>query len=181
VLEYQVIALLLLYGNDEFEFDDAIIDDDGELRPFVIKQTVAKQIFLHLQTDEIEFSNELFKEVYEEVQAMVSQNEDLDANHFVNHSNTKVAALATHILMDEERYLLHDWERKQIYVKEKKELIAQLTTETILNLRRLLIDKLIDEIKNEFKDKELTDDDRDLIMDYSGLKKEVSVKLNRVV
>jgi DNA primase len=181
VLEYQIIALLLLYGNDEFEFEDAIIDDDGELRTFMIKQAVAKQIFLHLQADEIEFSNELFKEVYEEVQAMISQNEDLDINHFVNHTNTKVTALVTHILMDEERYLLHDWERKQIYVKEKKEMIAQLTTETILNLRRLLIDKLINEIKNEFKDKEVTDDDRDLIMDYAGLKKEVSVKLNRVV
>jgi len=182
VLEYKIIELLLLYGNDEFEFEDAIIDDEGKLRVFDIKQTVANYIFLHLQADEIKFSNELFKEVYDEVIALVNQNITLDINHFVNHSNVNVASLTTHILMDEERYLLHDWERKQIYVKEKKEKIVQSTTETIFNLKVNLIISIIDDIMNRsIKTEEDRQELFDEIKGYNDLKNKISGKLNVIV
>ncbi len=180
-LEYQIIALLLLYGNEKYEFEDTIIDDEGEVRTFMIEQTVAKQVFLHLQADEIAFSNTLFKEVYDEIMAMVNQNETLEISHFVNHSNTKVSELTTHILMNEEKYIKHDWQRKQIHTKEKKDTIDQMTVDTIYNLRLKLIDNLIDSIKNEYKEQEMENHIRDEIMDYTGLRKDVASKLNRVV
>ena len=43
------------------------------------------------------------------------------------------------ILMEEERYALHNWERKDIYPKKKEIGVSQLVSETILTLRCFLI------------------------------------------
>ena len=83
--------------------------------------------------------------------------------------------------MDDEKYFLHDWEKNNIYPKSKKDSIAQLTIETILNLRCFLIDKKVsvfkDETRNNSKNKDLLEE----VVNYSKLKKLLSEKLNRVL
>ena len=85
--------------------------------------------------------------------------------------------------MEEERYALHDWERREIYVKEKEQTIAQIVSETILNLRRFLVSKKISELSEGIRNAE--EDEREAglqeIVDYIGLKKLLSDKLNRVL
>ena len=85
--------------------------------------------------------------------------------------------------MDEERYNLHDWESKQIYVKEKTHTIAQVVSETILNLRRYLVTQKINELSEEIKVQEPDGRENSLqdIVDYITLKKVLSEKLNRVL
>ena len=83
------------------------------------------------------------------------------------------------ILINDEKYQLHDWEKKNIYVKKIGSELSQLVNETILNMRRYLIDKKISELKdnsNDDKDKVLEE-----VMSYYSLKKLLSAKLNRVV
>ena len=61
----------------------------------------------------------------------------------------------------------------------RKEVRLKLVNETILNMRRYLIDKKISELKdnsNDDKDKVLEE-----VMSYYSLKKLLSAKLNRVV
>ena len=68
---------------------------------------------------------------------------------------------------------------KNIYVKKIGSELSQLVNETILNMRRYLIDKKISELKdnsNDDKDKVLEE-----VMSYYSLKKLLSAKLNRVV
>ena len=85
--------------------------------------------------------------------------------------------------MDEERYSLHNWEGKEIYVKEKKHTIAQIVSETILNLRRHLVAQKINELSEEIKSQESAQKENSLqdIVDYITLKKVLSEKLNRVL
>ena len=93
------------------------------------------------------------------------------------------ASSITDILMDEERYSLHDWESKEIYVKEKTHTIAQIVSETILNLRRHLVSQKINELSEEIKTQEVDGRENSLqdIVDYITLKKVLSEKLNRVL
>mgnify|MGYP006259790457 FL=1 len=51
------------------------------------------------------------------------------------------------ILINDDKYQLHDWERKNIYVKKIGSELSQLVNETILNMRRYLIDKKINELQ----------------------------------
>ncbi|NNF81871.1 MAG: DNA primase, partial [Flavobacteriaceae bacterium] len=76
---------------------------------------------------------------------------------------------------------LHDWERRSIFPKGKKQSIAQLVNETILSLRCFLIDQKVDEFKQETVDNESNKIVLEDVLNYSNLKMLLSRKLNRVL
>jgi DNA primase len=69
--------------------------------------------------------------------------------------------------------------KKNIYVKKIGSELSQLVNETILNMRRYLIDKKITELQDNSKDDK--DEVLEEVMSYYSLKKLLSAKLNRVV
>ena len=84
--------------------------------------------------------------------------------------------------MEEEKYILHNWERKDIYPKEKKQGVAQLVSETILTLRCNLIKNRIAKLRKNTQDS--TDHNAEIleeIMNYLQLNKLLNAKLNRVL
>ena len=83
--------------------------------------------------------------------------------------------------MDNEKYFLHDWEKNNIYPKRKKDTLAQLTVETVLNLRCYLIDKKVNRFRDDSNNNELKNDHLEEVINYSKLKKLLSEKLNRVL
>jgi len=186
-LERKIIELLLLYGTEEEEFDDLILEtnDEGEIAftPEKMRTKVFEKIFLDLQDDEIEFMNEDLRELYYEIINKLNQEQDLKIDALVNQLQPEKAETVTHILMEEEKYSLHNWERKEIYVKEKKHAISQVVSETILNLRRHLVTSKIAElskspVKNgEYEDKTVLEN----ISDYTILRDVLSEKLRRVL
>ena len=186
-LEQKLIELLVLYGSMEEEFEEMVIDKDekGELdlKAEVFQSRVFEKIYLDLQDDEIEFTNPEFKNIYSEIINRFVENPEAKSETFVNQLNPEIAAGVTNILMEEERYILHDWERMQIYVKEKEKTIAQVVSETILSLRRYLVAKKIDELSETMKQDENSDKEAGLqeIVAYIGLKTLLSDKLNRVL
>lgn len=186
-LERKIIELLLLYGKVEEEFEDLILEtnEKGEIafKPEIVKAKVFEKVFLDLQEDEIEFANESFKVLYFEIINKLNQEEEFQIDTFVNELEAEKASAITDILMDEERYVLHNWEGKEIYVKEKTHTIAQVVSETILNLRRFLVSQKINELSEEIKLQEPDKRENGLqdIIDYITLKKVLSEKLNRVL
>jgi DNA primase len=186
-LERKIIELLLLYGTVEEEFEDLILEtnEKGEIgfKPETVKAKVFEKIYLDLQDDEIEFANEDFRVLYYEIINKLNTEQSFQIDTFINELQTEKASSITDILMDEERYSLHDWESKEIYVKEKKHTISQIVSETILNLRRHLVSQKINELSEEIKTQEVDGRENSLqdIVDYITLKKVLSEKLNRVL
>ena len=186
-LERKIIELLLLYGNVEEDFEDLILeaDDKGAIafKPEIVKAKVFEKIFLDLQEDEIEFANESFKEVYYELITKLNLDEEFQINNLVNELDPEKASTISHILMEEEKYQLHNWEGKEIYVKEKDQSIPQLVSETILNLRRHLVSLKIVELAGELKTEGTEEKQTVLehIRDYNTLRTVLSEKLNRVL
>ena len=79
---------------------------------------------------------------------------------------------------------LHDWEKKNIFVKDKKSTVGQLVSETILTFRRHLIDKKIQSLMDDAKKEDAPEEDLSFLEDviqYQNLKKVLSRKLNRVL
>src|SRR5690606_31669093 len=115
-LEQKIIELLLLYGNVEENFEELILeaDEKGEisLKPEIHKARVFEKIYLDLQEDEIEFANSEFKDLYYELVNRYTQNPEAKAETFVHQLQSEMAVTVSHILMEEERYSLHNWERK---------------------------------------------------------------------
>lgn len=186
-LERKIIEILMLYGNRTEQFEDLILKEDdvsGELllEPTLHEARVFEKIYLDLQEDEMMFSNEKFRELYYAIIDKLNQEENFSTKNFINQLDQESASEVTSILMEDEKYRLHDWERNQIIPKEKQHTIAQLVSQTILSLRCYLIDQKVAEYKNETLREGV--DSRTIIedvKDYVGLKMLLSRKLGKVI
>lgn len=186
-LERKIIEILMLYGDRTEQFEDLILKEDevsGELllEPTIHEARVFEKIYLDLQEDEMMFSNERFRQLYYSIIDRLNQDENFSTKDFINQLDQESASEVTTILMDDEKYNLHDWERNHIIPKEKEHTVAQLVSQTILSLRCYLIDQKVAEYKNETLNND--SDTRSIVedvKDYLGLKMLLSRKLGKVI
>lgn len=185
-LERKIIEMLLLYGKEQQEFEDLVLkeNEEGELilEPESLHIKVYEKIYLDLQEDEIELTNAQFKTVYLKLIEALNEKEDFSVSTFLSDLNQEMVAEVSSILMEEEKYVLHNWERKDIYPKEKKTVIAQLVSETILTLRCFLIKKRMLALQKQTEDSyEDNKETLEEIMNYLQLNNLLNKKLNRVL
>jgi DNA primase len=183
-LEKKIIEILLLYGNESIDFEEEVFsqNDKGVSETNLSKRSlkVFEKVYMDLHVDEMEFSNDDFKNIYFNIIECFNENKVISIEKFMNKLSENQQLEVTNIIMDNEKYFLHNWEKNNIHPKSKINSLSQLTVETILNLRCFLIDKKV----NGFKDKALnnnTDSILEEVVNYSNLKKLLSEKLNRVL
>ncbi len=186
VLEQKIIELLLVYGDRKEEFEDLILKEneagDLILEPESLEVKVYEKVYLDLQEDEIELANPQFRVIYYQLIEALNQTEEFTINTFIAGLEQDAANDISSILMEEERYTLHAWERKDIYPKPKEKSVSQLVSETILTLRCFLIKKRMESLQSETED--VAKDHRETleeIMNYIQLNKLLNKKLNRVL
>lgn len=187
VLERNIIQLLLKYGGKtavfvdvDFDFDDFDKDKHTEVKR---EYVVFEKIFIELQEDEVEFSNPLFKELYALIIEIYTKERALKIDTFINHLKPDLSQEVTSIIMENEKNQLHDWKRQEIFVIDKSEVDPREVMETILNLRRFLIRKKVQDLSEIIRDQK-DEVDRELMietMEYNGLEVLISNKLNRVL
>ena len=185
-LEKKIIEILLLYGHQKEKFEEIILkkDDSSQIvmEPITVESLVYEKIFLDLQQDEVKFTNESFKVLYKIIINELQKNGKLVLDVFLNSLDPELSNHVTSILMNEDRYQLHDWFSKDIVVKDKKKVISQLVSETILSLRTYLINEKVKELQEETQNN--LDDNSEVleeITDYYKLKSLLSKRLNRVL
>jgi DNA primase len=121
--------------------------------------------------------------LYTEIITQLNQGKYFQIDTFINDLEPEQANLVSDILMDDEKHVLHDWERMEIYVKGKKSGVAQVVSETILNLRRFLISLKIKDLVNSpvedgaYKDRSVLEN----VKNYNALHSILSERLRRVV
>tara|TARA_S200000501_G_scaffold370146_1_gene410786 strand:+ start:282 stop:2222 length:1941 start_codon:yes stop_codon:yes gene_type:complete len=181
-LEKKIIEILLLYGNEVIDFEEEVFkkNEMGELITENTKRSlrVFEKIYMDLHVDEMEFTNEDFRKIYYGIIESFNENKKINVEGFINKLSDQQQLEVTNIIMDNEKYVLHNWEKNNIYPKGKINAISQLTIETILNLRCNLIDKKVNEFKNENLDQSNV---LEQVVNYSKLKRLLSEKLNRVL
>ena len=185
-LERQIITILILYGDREEIFKDSILsfsEDEDILEEITeVKAKVFEKIFLDLQQDEVELANANFKTLFYLLIQHFQVEGQIAIDKLIPTLDGELSSLVSNILMNEDQYQLHDWEKKNIFVKSRDSQVPQLVNETILTLRKLLIDKKIEELQNQVQDKELHHAEiLEEVMSYYQLKQVVSKKLNRVI
>lgn len=185
-LERKIIEMLLLYGDKKEEFEDLILKENEEndlvLEPEVSEARVYEKVYLDLQEDEIELTHEQFRTLYYRLIEALNENDNFSINSFMTELDQEMVTQVSSILMEDEKYELHHWERKDIYPKNKELTISQLVSETILTLRCYLIKKRIEALqKNTEADNGDHSETLEEIMNYLQLNALLSKKLNRVL
>ncbi|MEN2415452.1 DNA primase [Flavobacterium mesophilum] len=185
--ERKVIEILLLYGSVEEDFEDVFLkaDEEGNVKEVSEKRKyrVFEKIYLSLQEDEIELSNQLFQDIFKNLINFFNQNEVFSLDKYLMHLQPEFAQEVTNILMEDEKVVIHDWEGQNIFPKHKNVTIEQNVSDTIFSLRWFLVSKIIHDLKNSL----VTDPQDDnsevlsMVVDYSKLLNNFSKKLGRVV
>ena len=136
-LEKKIIEILILYGNDLIDFEEEVFsqNNDGASSRKISTRSlkVFEKIYMDLHIDEMEFSNEDFKNIYFRIIECFNENREINIDKFINELSEKQQLEVTNIIMDNEKYFLHDWEKNNIYPKRKKDTLAQLTVEQHLD------------------------------------------------
>ena len=185
-LERQIISILLTYGNQELNFEEpiSITNEDGELieETQKISAKVYEKIFLDLQQDEIELSHETFKKIfYKLIEFYQRYQGDLNIEKIMQTDDLIQNEIITDLVMKEEQHQLHDWEKRNVFVKVRGSEVERLVSETILSMRRYLIDQKITELQNGTKDKQSNQALLKEIQMYQSLKNIISNRLHRVI
>ena len=186
--EHEIIKILLLYGNNEVEFVDFVSGEEAEdpefqpIKKVKFNNVVSKEIYLNLHDDEVEFTDDTFKNIYYEIIYQLNQDEIISVDKLVNHDNTEVANLVTTILMEDERYVLSNWERKDIYIPSKISDLSKMVLDAIYNMRRILIQEKINSLSFiNYENEETRQQEIELVMNYINLRRLLADRLMRVV
>ena len=185
LLERKIIEILLIYGNYEELFDEyelTVEDDKVITQKKKVKRKVFDKVFLSLQEDEIEMSNKKFQAIFKDILSFYHTNESWNLESYLQQVKPELTDEITSIIMDEERYNLHNWEKQNILVKGKDSGVQQYVNETILTLRSYLIFEIIEGLKKQIQ--ENPEKARDLltdVVDYNNLKHTFSSELGRVM
>ncbi len=187
-LEKQIVHILLHYGGEEALFDEIFLlqGNNGQVieESKIVKSKVYEKVFLDLQQDEIELINPLYQELYNILIEFYQTEGKVIVDKLIRNLKPELSEIVSDLLLSDEIYELHNWDRRNVFVKDKKSLVGQLVSETILSFRKNLIDQKIKSLVNNSKGEEGLLKNPDFLSDiinYQNLKKLLSKKLNRVI
>ncbi|MGB2404871.1 MAG: DNA primase, partial [Flavobacteriaceae bacterium] len=147
-----------------------------------INAKVYEKIFLDLQQDEVELANPDFKTLFYILLEEYQTQGKLVLDKLMPALSPELSSLVSTIVMNEEKYVLHQWEKKNIFVKQRDQQVSLMVTETILSLRKHLINMKIESLQGEMENrKEEHTDVLEDVMSYYQLRRLVSAQLNRVL
>ena len=184
-LEKKLITILILYGQKTETFNESILifsEENDEIieKNKYVNSKVYEKIFLDLQQDEIEFANKEFRDLFDILMTEYQTNGFVSIEKIVPTLSKELSEVVSSIILQDEKHLLHKWDKKSIYVKLPSENVSVMVTETILSLRKLLVNKKIESLQENIKtknNKRVLED----VMGYYQLRRIVSSKLNRVL
>ena len=178
----------MCYGEEEAFFDEIFLlhGENGRIieESKIIKSKVYEKIFLDLQQDEVELINPLYQELYSILIEFYQTQGKVIVDKLIRSIKPELSKIVSDLLLSDEIYQLHKWDQRNVFVKDKKSLVGQLVSETILSLRKSLIDQKIKSLIENSKEKKGLSDNSDFlseVINYQNLKKLLSKKLNRVI
>jgi len=138
-----LIRFLLLYGNEKlFESDEEQIGSE-----YI---SVAEYIINEILNDELEFTNLLYRQIFEEVHECIKRGEVIDIKHFVNHSNGQISKIAVDLLsVPYELSKLH--KRKGANVETEEMLLKKNIPKAIIEYKRKILENVQKEKEEEIR------------------------------
>lgn len=187
--EKEILKILLQFGMRKENFVDFFQEEDEDGNLILVKdelkRKVAEKIYLDLQEDEIEFTDENFRMIYHLLVERLVNDDTFKFNEWISSVPKEISEIVVDLDMSENKYELDNWERKDIYVKSKESEIVQRVYQTITSIRLKLINDIIDGIAETIqkgnKGAIASDNQLEDIENYNELKKMLAKKNDLVI
>ncbi len=170
--EREIIYFLLKFGNRTLHLSG---EENADI-------SVAQYIIREIQNDELEFTNLVYKQIFEYVMEIIERGEAIADRDFIYHEHPEIRELAVDIYTS--RYELSKvWKRKEAYVELPGENLGLEVPKSLLSYKMMVVEKALTALRNELdtaeKSREL-EEIRQLLMRIRSLelvKRELSVGL----
>ena len=139
--EREILRLLINYGDRILEFEE------GKIK-------VSEFVFDELNHDKINFSNDLYRDVLEEYKSLISDSEEININHFLQHENDEIQQLSISFV-SKKHEISSRWEDlHQIFTGDETKNIEITIEKAVLSLKQAYIKSEITKINNQFQEDE---------------------------
>ncbi len=172
VEEREIIYFLLKFGNQKLHISG---EEHAEI-------SVAQYIIREIQNDELEFTNLVYNQIFENVKELIERGDEVAERYFVYHDHPGVRELAVDIFTS--RYELSKvWKRKEAYVELPGENLGFEVPKTLLSYKMMVIEKALSQLRKELEESEKKQDIETLnqvirrIQSLEGVKRELSIGL----
>ncbi|PLX01460.1 MAG: DNA primase, partial [Marinilabiliales bacterium] len=154
--EREIIRLLLKYGNQIlFPEDNNNVDPDD--CPLVYEYIIAE-----LEADNIEFKTPVFRLIYNNYKEKLSEGNSIAIKQFINHPNPEIGKISADLLSN--KYILSKFftdKGSRVETEEMK--LNLLVPKAIVEYKHRIINTHLDNIKNEIKEAQRTQNNDELI------------------
>lgn len=179
-LERELTKYLLKFGHRSFEYREG--------RKY-IPMNVAAEIFRDLDADALHFENKAYNTILDLYRSMWQQSGEgveIEARHFINHSDPDVCNAAVDILTSDDNYTASEiWSKKDIHVESDEEILAAGVPKAITLYKSKVVERMIREQEALLSDPNLSEEQQDAILQQMARLNSVRVilsnKLDRLI
>ncbi len=177
--EFEIIRLLLMYGDRAIEVD--VLDDDEKLQKHDV--AVCVYIISSISDDGLTFENPTFQQCFNTYLEFLNEEKTPEHQTFINNENPQISKLAIDVLTDKYE-VSQNWEKHSIIVRKEEHQLKVAVMNTVYAFKLSKLTQLIQEHQNQIKEAD-NDDDRMILMkemiQYQNVKKQLADKLGRII
>ncbi len=141
--EREIIYFLLKFGNQKLKLT-------GEKKADI---SVSQYIIREIQNDELEFTNLIYKQVFEDMKAMIESDKKISERVFTFHDNKAIQDLAVDIVTSKYE-LSRVWKRKESYIELPGENLGVEVPKVLLLYKLKVVDMALDDLRKEIENTE---------------------------
>lgn len=166
--EREIIYFLLKFGNQTLKLSE---EENSEI-------TVSQYIIREIQNDELQFTNLVYKQVFEDVKGMIESDKKIFERVFTFHDNKEIQDLAVDIVTS--KYELSKvWRRKESYIEMPGENLGVEVPKTLLLYKLKVVDVALEDLRKQIEIAE-KNKENDKVMRLMAHLRDVEVAKNQI-
>lgn len=144
VQEREIIRLLLMYGN--MDLLEIYSDDEEESKTLTVTEFVINEI----TDDELEFDHPVYRQFFEEIQYIQSQDGEIEEKYFINHQDQAISDMATDLLSPVPE-MSKIWSKHESFIETEDMKLKEIIPEILIAFKNKKIMITIRKIQEELK------------------------------
>ncbi len=167
--EREIIYFLLKFGNQALKLSGAEKNTNISVSQYIIRE---------IQNDELEFTNLIYKRVFEDVKAIIESGKNISERAFTFHDEKEIQDLAVDIVTS--KYELSKvWKRKESYTEMPGENLAVEVPKALLLYKLKVVDMALDDIRKQISECE-TQGEGEKVMEHMSRLRDLEAAKNEL-
>ncbi|MBS1681695.1 MAG: DNA primase [Bacteroidetes bacterium] len=114
--------------------------------------------FLLHELDDVEFTNEVFREIYIKFKNAIQENKTIDSHYFLKDGNDAVRAMVSDLMTARYDTSPHWGDKFHIYIPKEKDVLNEMALTNVLRLKFRIVQKMMDDNLQQVKKAEAVGD-----------------------